>query len=242
MDAAEPTPLPERSPEKCPVPGRVCLVSRLQRLVGRLTYANVTATLALFVALGGASYAAIELPAHSVGPRQLRRGAVTPQALGFPLRVSAFTDSTPIDLPKYPCNTPLPPGQHCRGGPEDILKHVLGDIQLSHPGEVALSGIAEVANDGPPGTDAEVRLGVFAYGQDKPLGAFQINPPVVESRVAKVAGGQVQQIPLLGLFRKPSGRTAIGFGTIGIGTYSSDAPGDLVIRSVSIIATALPAT
>jgi hypothetical protein len=41
------------------------------RIVRRLTYANVTATLALFVALGGASYAALELPANSVGPRQL---------------------------------------------------------------------------------------------------------------------------------------------------------------------------
>jgi hypothetical protein len=37
-----------------------------------VTYANVTATLALFVALGGASYAAVELPARSVGPRHLR--------------------------------------------------------------------------------------------------------------------------------------------------------------------------
>lgn len=38
---------------------------------------NVVAYLALFVALGGTSYAAIALPVGSVGTRQLRNGAVT---------------------------------------------------------------------------------------------------------------------------------------------------------------------
>jgi len=45
-------------------------------LITRLTYANVTATLALFIALGGGAYAAITLPANSVGSRQIRAGAV----------------------------------------------------------------------------------------------------------------------------------------------------------------------
>ena len=43
----------------------------------RLTFANVTSMLALFFALSGASYAAVVLPAGSVGPRQLRGNAVT---------------------------------------------------------------------------------------------------------------------------------------------------------------------
>ena len=42
-----------------------------------ISYANVTSTLALVVALGGTSYAAISLPAGSVGTRQLRNHAVT---------------------------------------------------------------------------------------------------------------------------------------------------------------------
>lgn len=41
------------------------------------SYANVTATLALVVALGGTSYAAIRLPAHSVGTLQLKPDAIT---------------------------------------------------------------------------------------------------------------------------------------------------------------------
>src|SRR3954467_13142096 len=41
----------------------------------RLSYANVTATVALFVALGGTSYA-LTLPHNSVGASQLRRDSV----------------------------------------------------------------------------------------------------------------------------------------------------------------------
>ena len=43
----------------------------------RLTYSNVMATVAVFVALGGTSYAAITLPRNSVGSNQLKRNAVT---------------------------------------------------------------------------------------------------------------------------------------------------------------------
>jgi hypothetical protein len=48
-----------------------------------LTHArhNAVAYLALFVALGGSAYAAVNLPAGSVGTRQLRNGAVTDKKL-----------------------------------------------------------------------------------------------------------------------------------------------------------------
>jgi hypothetical protein len=49
----------------------------LVKLCSRLTYANVASTLALFVALGGVSYAAVKLPRNSVGTAQLRKNAVT---------------------------------------------------------------------------------------------------------------------------------------------------------------------
>ena len=48
----------------------------MHRLRNRLTYANVIATIALFIALGGASYAATQLPKNSVGSKQLKRNAV----------------------------------------------------------------------------------------------------------------------------------------------------------------------
>lgn len=46
------------------------------RVRARLSFANVTSALALFVALGGTSYAAITLPADSVGSEQIRTHAV----------------------------------------------------------------------------------------------------------------------------------------------------------------------
>ncbi len=44
---------------------------------GKLTYANVVATVAVFIALGGAGYAAVKLPKNSVGTRQIKNHAVT---------------------------------------------------------------------------------------------------------------------------------------------------------------------
>jgi hypothetical protein len=49
----------------------------MNRLLNHLR-ANVIAYLALFVALGGSSYAAFSLPAGSVGTSQLRNGSITP--------------------------------------------------------------------------------------------------------------------------------------------------------------------
>jgi hypothetical protein len=47
----------------------------------RIGSAHAIALLALFVALGGGAYAAMNLPKNSVGTRQLKRGAVTPPKL-----------------------------------------------------------------------------------------------------------------------------------------------------------------
>jgi hypothetical protein len=48
----------------------------MHQLKGRLTYSNVMATVAVFVALGGTSYAAIKLPKNSVGSTQIKSSAV----------------------------------------------------------------------------------------------------------------------------------------------------------------------
>ncbi len=78
----------------------------------RLTYANVVATVALFAALGGVSYAATALPKNSVGTSQVQveavrtgkiaDGAVTASKLGQGVReriaasgVPSATVSTP---------------------------------------------------------------------------------------------------------------------------------------------------
>ena len=42
----------------------------------RFNYANAMATIAVFIALGGASYAALKIPRNSVGSKQLKRSSV----------------------------------------------------------------------------------------------------------------------------------------------------------------------
>jgi hypothetical protein len=68
------------------VAARVPIVSSLRpraeeaavkRIRQQLSYANVMATIAVFLALGGAAYAATQLPKGSVGTRQLKPAAVT---------------------------------------------------------------------------------------------------------------------------------------------------------------------
>jgi hypothetical protein len=64
------------------------------RVRPRLTYANVIASLALFIALGGGSYAALQVPKGSVGTQQLKRNAVTsPKVKPGSLLVSDFRAS-----------------------------------------------------------------------------------------------------------------------------------------------------
>ncbi len=48
----------------------------MKRIREGLTFSNVVACLALFIALGGASYAAVNLPKNSVGSRELKPKAV----------------------------------------------------------------------------------------------------------------------------------------------------------------------
>jgi hypothetical protein len=64
----------------------------------RLSYANVMATLAVFLALGGGAVAATQLSKNSVGTSQLRNGAVTPKKL------------SPAAKP-HVAGVPGPPGQ-----------------------------------------------------------------------------------------------------------------------------------
>lgn len=49
----------------------------MKQLQKRLTYANVMSSIAVFLVLGGAAFAAVQLPKNSVGTKQLKKNAVT---------------------------------------------------------------------------------------------------------------------------------------------------------------------
>src|SRR3954447_25870492 len=82
----------------------------IDRIRNRLTYANVTATLALFIALGGSSYAALSLPRNSVGPAQIRRSAVNSRHIrNGAVHLGDIASSTRRAL-RGNTGTPGPPG------------------------------------------------------------------------------------------------------------------------------------
>lgn len=53
------------------------MLGKLKELWDRPAFSNIVALAALFIALGGASYAAIQIPGNSVGTKQLKKNAVT---------------------------------------------------------------------------------------------------------------------------------------------------------------------
>jgi hypothetical protein len=75
----------------------------------RLTYANVTATLAVFMVLGGGAYAATQLPRNSVGSRQLRSNAVSSSKVKD--RSLLARDFKAGQLPRGATGQPGQPGQ-----------------------------------------------------------------------------------------------------------------------------------
>jgi hypothetical protein len=195
----------------------------------RINYANLTATLALFISLGGASYAAVSLPAHSVGPTQLKPSAVGVAALGFPLGASSVTNNSPQDLSKGACNGALRPGEtpppcapsHFGGSSPTQLR-----INTHHPGHLLISAIAGLNNQGATETHAEVSYAVI------------LDERAISHGEITIAGGQQEQVPIQTLLPVASGPHTVG---IQVGAeYSGYGPGDVIISPVSLIVVSLP--
>jgi hypothetical protein len=200
------------------------------RLSGHLTYGNVVATLALFVALGGASYAAVMLPANSVGSRQLRSGAVEPRNLAFPLGAASVTNPKLDEIGNGACNGPLFPGEippPCvppvvsQADPGDSLR-----LQVRAPVRLSISAIAGLSDKGEAQARATVTLRV-----------------IVDRRVATavetgVRGGQMLQTPAQALV--PAGA---GLHTVGVSVDAEYAarPENVIVAPVSIVVAELPA-
>jgi hypothetical protein len=109
-----------------------------------LSFANVISMCALFVALGGVSYAALKIPRNSVGSKQIKANAVKgPKVKPGSLRASDFRAG---DLPEGEQGPPGPqgvPGQQGLQGPAgaagtaDAFARVGSDAARTIQGDVA---------------------------------------------------------------------------------------------------------
>ncbi len=196
----------------------------------RVSYANVVASIALFVSLGGVSYAAFSLPTHSVGARALQQGAVGTTALGFPLGAKLATNFTAADLGKGGCNGGGRPGEippPCPppgpfGGPS--ATHLR--IDARHPGHLLISVIAGIENRGAADTHAEVSYAVI------------LDERAVAHGEITVAGTQREQTPIQALVHVAAGAHTVGFQARA--EYFGYGPGDVVVSPVSLAALSLP--
>lgn len=117
----------------------------------RVRYADVAATLALVLALGGSAYAAGVIPAGSVGSRQLATGAVSQAKLAFPLGI-ASRELEWVSLAGFSC----PPGAPCPPVPEKAIASLTLHVARAGSVAVRVSGAAQ----SPAGAEVAVTLGV----------------------------------------------------------------------------------
>jgi len=106
----------------------------LRRIRGRLTYANVVSTIALFIVLGGVSYAAFHLPKNSVRSKNIVNHQVKGKDLVKPSRTHAAGLVTALD-----CSS-AGPNQWISKNPE-----VFGDVGYYRDleGQVHLTGTVQ---------------------------------------------------------------------------------------------------
>jgi hypothetical protein len=153
----------------------------MKRMFGSVRYANVTATMALIVALGGTSYAAIGLPANSVGTKQLRKGAVTSSELRANAVTSAKVKDGSLRAKDFTAGQ-LPAGPAGPAGATNIVGRpftsqpvgpgAVGALTMTcNPGERAITGGLQGDATPPPDANIFTITDSFPTTTSTPVGA-----------------------------------------------------------------------
>lgn len=134
--------------------------------VPRLSYANVTSTVALFIALGGTSYAVTQLPRNSVGNRQLKANAVSSDKIRNGTVKRVDLSSSARSGARGPRGSQGPSGPQGQAGPSET-------VQAKRPAVVEI----------PNGAGGEARLATLtldpgAWSLDAQTSIFySVSPP-----------------------------------------------------------------
>jgi hypothetical protein len=145
-----------------------------QAMRSRLSYANVVSTLALFLALGGASYAALTLPRNSVGTPQLRNGSVMLSKLAFPVGMAAGTlgHTVSVGEPRPKCGVRTPEAPECSYPPPTPPRTVaVASLKLTKPAHVLILESLSVEQSPPANasTGEEDSVEVQGAGLPRPI-------------------------------------------------------------------------
>ena len=138
----------------------------------RLSYANVMATIAVFMALGGGAYAAFKLPANSVGTKQLQNQAVVASKIKVHSLVAA--NFKPGALPAGPKGADGLPGP--AGPPGDPATRLFATVKKKANG---------------PGLDLGPSSGVQKVVTGPGVGVYDLtfNQDVSNCAVLAIPGG-----------------------------------------------------
>jgi hypothetical protein len=168
-------------------------------LRGHFTYANVLATLALFVALGGVSYAAITLPNNSVRSKHIKNGQVRQGDLGANAVTAPKVANGSLRLEDF-ARGQLPAGpQGAKGDPGE--KGETG--APGTPGQTAVtSGNVPIAASTGAGTTATLlTVGPITYSancKDNGGGTFRLEIRIASSEAGAIAASRVGHLDLTG--------------------------------------------
>jgi hypothetical protein len=108
----------------------------------RLTYANVMSTIAVFLVLGGAAFAAAKVGKKSVGPNQLKANAVTSKKIKKNAVTKAKIANGAVNFSKLAAGTNLIAS--ATGGP--IAVNVDGPVPIPLSGPISFTPQAGVVN------------------------------------------------------------------------------------------------
>jgi hypothetical protein len=206
-----------------------------------LTYANVAATLALFLALGGAAYAATQLPRNSVGTAQLRREAVTAGKIARQTRNQLRGN-------RGPAGPQGPQGKQGAKGPKGATgargaQGVRGD--KGERGEPGTGPAFEVFTAAPKSTSGQI------LGQTLGAGAYVITADVTATNntaetesipiECTLAAGTESAARAVSLAKGDAGTVSVSithtFASAGAATLTCNSPVPLLVDGANMIAT-----